>query len=118
MSGDVRRVNVDPLLEGIWFIIFRMFAGVRKDIVRLTFEQFIRGLADESRGLECILHTVFMILQRDRPFVLVVSHERAAWFDDQLAGTQGGIGFTVRNVDDHLVDAPLFWVWLELHGLR
>jgi hypothetical protein len=46
-----------------------------------------------------------VVIQLVCPFVLVVSHQRAARLDDQLAGSQRGIGFAVRQVDEYLVDA-------------
>ena len=88
MPWNVRGVNIQPLLEGIGFIIFGMLGCVSENLVRLFFQYFVGCLPRETHDLQRIFIALVMIIQIDSSLFLVISHQSATWLDDQHAGAQ------------------------------
>ncbi|MBK7320836.1 hypothetical protein [Candidatus Villigracilis affinis] len=111
------RINIDPLLEGVLTFHFGVLEPMAEHFLGLAFQQCVGCFSCNACGFQRVFEVHVVVVQFNGPLILIVTHQRAAWLYDQFARTQGGIGFTVRNVDDDLMHAPLFRLRLELHRL-
>src|SRR5687768_3998985 len=94
-----------------------MFHRMLEYLIRLFLQQFISRFTDETYYFQCIFVTVIVIIQFICPERLVIPHQRAAWFDDQLASAQRRVRLRIRQMDEHFVHTPLGWLRLELPHL-